>query len=79
MRFGIRGVPEEAALAFMLGHINIELNVFFRSTNPISDAAKIACKYGIRKMLKEDWKDIFTPESIQEVLEEMLYPDGSNP
>lgn len=68
-----RGVPEEAARAFLLGHIQIPLAIVFKSSNPFSDAAQIAVDYGRRHVLREDWKTVFEPEKIQEVLAEMLH------
>jgi hypothetical protein len=69
------GVPEEAARAFMLGHIQIPLNIAFNSSNPFSDAAYIAINYGYEKVFKPDWKQVFTKESLDEVLRQMLHLD----
>ena len=66
------GVPEEAATAFMLGHINIALAIVFKSSNPFSDACNKAIEYGYEKIFKENWKDVFTKEAIKEVLKRML-------
>ena len=66
------GVPEDAAWAFMLGHVNGGLGVFFKNSHPISEGAKLALEYGIENIFKPNWKDIFKPESIKEVLEKML-------
>ena len=68
-----RGVPEPAARAFLFGHIQIPLAIVLKSSNPFSDAAMIAVDYGKRHVLREDWKTVFEPESIQEVLAEMLH------
>ena len=67
------GVPEAAARSFLLGHIQIPLAIVLKNSNPFSDAAQIAVAYGKRKVLREDWKKVFEPESIQEVLREMLH------
>lgn len=71
-----RGVPKETAEAFMFGHLNIELAILFKSTNPFSDAALKAIKYGRKKIFKKNWKNIFKEESINEVLEIMLNPNS---
>jgi len=68
-----RGVPEEAARSFMLGHIQIPLAIVLNSSNPFSDAAMIAIEYGRKHVLKEDWKKVFEPEAIEEVLSKMLH------
>jgi len=69
------GVPEEAATAFMLGHLQIELAILFKSTNPFSDAAYRAIEYGSKRLFKEKWKELFEEKAIKEVLQYMLHPD----
>ena len=68
-----RGVPRDAAESFLLGHIQIPLAIVLKSTNPFSDAALIAVDYGKKHVLKENWKDVFEPEKIDEVLALMLH------
>jgi pyrroline-5-carboxylate reductase len=70
-----QGVPRAAAEAFLMGHIQIPLAIVLKSSNPFSDAAKIAVEYGKRRILKENWKDVFKRENIREVLSEMLLLD----
>ena len=67
-----RGVPRAAAEAFLLGHIQIPLAITLKSSNPFSDAAMIAVDYGKKHVLKDDWKKVFEPENIEEVLGQML-------
>lgn len=71
-----RGVPEEAATAFMLGHIKIALAILFKSTNPFSDAALRAIEYGSERVFRDNWRDVFNEESIKEALQRMLHPDS---
>ena len=71
-----RGVPEPAARAFLLGHIQIPLAITLKSSNPFSDAAMIAVDYGRRHVFREDWKSVFEPEKIEEALGEMLHLDN---
>jgi len=68
------GVPQEAAEAFMFGHLKIMLAIVFKSTNPFSDACYRAIDYGTEKIFKENWRDVFKPEAVQEVLDLMLHP-----
>jgi hypothetical protein len=67
-----RGVPEDAAKAFLMGHIQIPLVILFKGTSPFSDAAKKAIAYGREVVFKEDWKKAFEPEFITEALRRML-------
>jgi len=69
-------VPEPAARAFLLGHIQIPLAITLKSSNPFSDAAMIAVDYGRRHVFREDWKSVFEPEKIEEALGEMLHLDN---
>jgi D-apionate oxidoisomerase len=61
-----RGVPEEAAREFLLGHINIQLAVIFRELpNAVfSDAANKALERGRKILFREDWKQIFEPDNV---------------
>jgi hypothetical protein len=70
-----RGIPREAAMSFLLGHIKIELAILLLGLNPASDAAMIAMDYGRNKIIKEDWKKVLTDESLHEVLRRMLKID----
>lgn len=71
-----RGVPYEAARDFMLGHLHIQLAIVFgEAGNPFSDACKIAIEYGKRNMLKDNWKQLFEPDSVYEQVDVMLHPE----
>jgi hypothetical protein len=67
-----RGVPADAARAFLLGHINIQLAVLFRELpNAVfSDAANKALQRGRKILFREDWKKIFEPDNVlQQVID----------
>lgn len=65
-----RGVPAEAARDFILGHINIQLAIFFNEVNvQFSDGAKKAMDRARSQIIQPDWKKVFEPESIRESLE----------
>ncbi len=66
------GVPEPAAKAFILGHVQICLSVVFRGTNPFSDACQVAIDYGLEEIYKSDWKNIFEKEALDKVITRML-------
>lgn len=68
------GVPEEAARAFMLGHISIILAIFFGKTeHRISEAAIEAIKYGRGRIFKGDWKEIFRDEEMRKIIHDILH------
>jgi D-apionate oxidoisomerase len=67
-----RGVPAEAARDFLLGHIYIQLAIFFGEVNVVfSDGAKKAMDRARSQIIQPDWKKVFEPESIRASLEEI--------
>ncbi len=67
------GVPREAALDFMFGHLNIELGIVFgEAGNPFSDAAKIAIDYGREHVIRNNWSSLFDEDSIRDQIHAML-------
>lgn len=63
-----KGVPKEAVFEFLMGHINIELALLFGQLpgGRFSDAAIKAIEIGKGKIFKDNWKEIFEPESVRE-------------
>ncbi len=62
-----RGVPPEAARDFLLGHINVELAIWFGALDwQVSAGAKLVLDEAKKQVLKEDWKDVFEPERIKQ-------------
>lgn len=60
-----RGVPEEAARDFLLGHMNILAAVTFGQVQGVfSDACNLAIKFGKPVLMKDDWKRVFEPDEI---------------
>lgn len=69
------GVPEPAARAMLLGHVQVALANGLRGDNPFSDACLIAMDYGRDKIIKDDWKSIFNDDQLDHVLKRMLRLD----
>ncbi|WP_433042154.1 phosphogluconate dehydrogenase C-terminal domain-containing protein [Dactylosporangium sp. CS-033363] len=69
------GVPEPAARAMLMGHVQVALANGLRGDNPFSDACLIAMDYGREKIIKDDWKSIFTDDQLDSVLKQMLHLD----
>ncbi|MFD1197956.1 phosphogluconate dehydrogenase C-terminal domain-containing protein [Brucella gallinifaecis] len=62
-----RGVPEEAARDFLLGHMNVLGAVIFGEVEGVfSDACNKAIEFGIPALMRDDWKNVFEPEEIAE-------------
>ena len=70
------GVPEPAARAMLMGHVQVALANGLRGDNPFSDACLIAMDYGRDKIIKEDWKSIFDDAELDHVLTKMLHLDA---
>lgn len=67
-----RGVPHDAARDFILGHINIQLAIFWGELNiQFSDGAKKAMQRARSQIIQPDWKKVFEPENIRASLEEI--------
>jgi D-apionate oxidoisomerase len=69
------GVPEPAARAMLMGHVQVALANGLRGDNPFSDACLIAMDYGREKIIKENWKSIFNDDELDHVLKQMLHLD----
>ena len=69
------GVPEPAARAMLMGHVQVALANGLRGDNPFSDACLIAMDYGRQKLIKDDWKSIFDDRELDHVLKQMLHLD----
>ena len=70
------GVPEPAARAMLMGHVQVALANGLRGDNPFSDACLIAMDYGREKIIKDDWKSIFADDELDHVLKQMLHLDA---
>ena len=60
-----RGVDRQAALDFLLGHINVLASVIFgEREGAFSDACNKAIEFGKPVLMRDDWKRIFEPQEI---------------
>ena len=70
-----RGAPAEAARDFLLGHINIQLAIFFGEVDVrFSDGAIKAMERARAQIFQPDWKKVFEPENVRESLEAITTP-----
>lgn len=62
-----RGVPEEAAREFILGHMKVNIGILFGYIgSPFSDGALLAIERGKKKLFQPDWRSVFEPENVME-------------
>jgi len=60
-----RGVPPQAARAFVLGHINVDIGILFGYIDAqLSDGARLAVERARNTLFQPDWKDVFKPENV---------------
>lgn len=63
-----RGVPEQAAHDFVLGHMNVEIAIIFGqlANGTLSDGAKLAVEKAKTSLFRPDWKQVFEPEALRQ-------------
>ena len=74
-----RGIPKEAAVSFLTGHIyNLSANFlgYIPGNPPVSDACKVAIGLGNRLVMREDWKQIWKDDVLDKVIATMLHPEN---
>jgi hypothetical protein len=60
-----RGVPPEAARDFLLGHLNVNIGIFFGYIDAqVSDGAKLMMQRAMQRIFQPDWKKVFEPENV---------------
>jgi hypothetical protein len=70
-----KGVPRDAAEAFMAGHAQIALAIVFGAEkSPFSDAAQRAIEWGTRHYIDPSWRQIYEKEVLQAAIKEILAP-----
>jgi hypothetical protein len=61
-----RGVPAEAARDFLLGHIHIDLAIFFGELDwQLSAGAQRAMAEAKAQIFQPDWRKVFEPEALR--------------
>ena len=69
-----RGVPAEAARAFMAGHAQIALAICFGAEkSPFSDAAQKAVEWGLREIVSPDWRKCYDADVLRSAIRFMLH------
>ena len=68
-----RGVPEQAAFDFILGHMNVNMGILFGYVgSPFSDGALKAIERGKKKLFHDDWRSVFEPENVRAEIEAIV-------
>ncbi|MGF2949458.1 phosphogluconate dehydrogenase C-terminal domain-containing protein [Microbacterium alcoholitolerans] len=68
-----RGVPADAAFAFILGHLRVELAILFDQIgSPFSDGAIKAIESARDILFRPDWKRVFDEENVRASVAEIV-------
>jgi hypothetical protein len=59
------GVPEPAARAMLLGHVQVALANTLKGSHPFSDACMVAMAYGRETIVRDDWTRIFDRDQLR--------------
>lgn len=73
-----RGISRDAAVSFLIGHINILSAVFLGKMGnvKVSDACQVAIGLGNRLVLRDDWKRIWEDDVLDKSIATMLHPEN---
>lgn len=68
-----RGVPEQAARDFILGHLNVEIAIVFNElkNGTFSDGAKKAIEKAKVDLFRPDWKKVFESAAIEQSIHDI--------
>lgn len=71
-----RGVPREAAIDFILGHLKVEIGIVFEMFEgaKFSDGALKAIENAKRDIFQPDWKKVFEPEAMARSIASITTP-----
>lgn len=64
------GIPRQAAHDFLIGHLNVEIAMWFGYSPKVpSDAALRLLKFGKSKIMRDDWREALSPKVVREAAE----------
>jgi len=73
------GVPRQAALDFILGHLKVEIGIVFEMFEgaKFSDGALLAIEKAKRDIFQPDWKKVFDKDAMQRSVAEITGSAGA--
>lgn len=70
-----KGVPREAAMDFMLGHLGIEMGLLFEDhPGRFSDGAILAIEKAMPRIFRDDWLGVLEPAEIMQSVKDICNP-----
>lgn len=71
-------IPREAAFDFMIGHLNVEIAMWFGYSPKVpSDAALRLMRFAKGVVVREDWEEALNPAKVKEAAELIVYGKGA--
>lgn len=68
------GIPREAAQDFLIGHLNVEIAMWFGFSPKVpSDAALRLLEFGKSKIMRDDWRVALSPAVIRKAAELIVH------
>ena len=75
-----KGVPREAAMDFMLGHLGIEMGLLFEDhPGRFSDGAILAIEKAMPRIFRDDWLGVLEPDEIMQSVRDICNPPKVSP
>lgn len=72
------GVPREAAFDFLIGHLNVEIAMWFGFSPKVpSDAALRLMRFAKSKVVNDKWRDALQPKVVREAAELIVFGKGA--
>ena len=72
------GIPREAALEFLIGHLNVEIAMWFGYSPKVpSDAALRLMRFAKSVVVRDEWRDALSPAKVKEAAELIVYGKGA--
>lgn len=73
-----QGIPREAAFDFLIGHLNVEIAMWFGYSPKVpSDAAVRVMRFAKSKVLNPDWREALRPGLVKEAAELIVHGKGA--
>ena len=72
------GIDRDAALEFLIGHLNVEIAMWFGYSPKVpSDAALRLMRFAKSKVVQPDWREALSPKVVKEAAEVIVYGKGA--
>lgn len=72
------GIPREAALDFLIGHLNVEIAMWFGFSPKVpSDAALRLMRFAKGVVVRDTWREALAPAKVKEAAELIVFGKGA--